>query len=174
MSSKPSARESATKKDKDLSKSPIRAPKEVLDRICGRAHYLTTQMIWLANKRAEKEKGDPKTGGHPAACASALHITGALHLIVKSGFDYIANKPHAAPVDHSYNYLMKLMLKNGGHHGHPVEFLGQNLDRLSQDEMDQAMEGLRKFAENGEPILDKNLKLIKGPLYTKPELKSFV
>lgn len=31
-----------------------------------------------------------------------------------------------------------------------------------------------KFAENGEPILDKNLKLIKGPLYTKPELKSFV
>ena len=31
-----------------------------------------------------------------------------------------------------------------------------------------------KFAENGEPILDKNLKLIKGPLYTKPDLKSFV
>lgn len=31
-----------------------------------------------------------------------------------------------------------------------------------------------KFGENGEPILDKNLKLIKGPLYTKPELKSFV
>ena len=31
-----------------------------------------------------------------------------------------------------------------------------------------------KFGENGEPILDKNLKLIKGPLYTNPELKSFV
>ncbi len=152
MSSKPSARESATKKEKALSASPIRAPKEVLDRICGRAHYLTTQMIWLANKRAEKEKGDPKTGGHPAACASALHITGALHLIVKSGFDYIANKPHAAPVDHAYNYLLKLMLKTGGHHGHPIEFLGQNLDRLSQEEMDLAMEGLRKFAEDGEPV----------------------
>ena len=31
-----------------------------------------------------------------------------------------------------------------------------------------------KFGENGEPILDKNLKLIKGPFYSKPELKSFV
>lgn len=31
-----------------------------------------------------------------------------------------------------------------------------------------------KFGENGEPILDNNLKLIKGPFYSKPELKSFV
>jgi len=31
-----------------------------------------------------------------------------------------------------------------------------------------------KFGDNGEPLLDKNLKLIKGPNYTKPELKSFV
>lgn len=31
-----------------------------------------------------------------------------------------------------------------------------------------------KFGENGEPILDKNLKLMKGPFYSKPELKSFV
>ena len=31
-----------------------------------------------------------------------------------------------------------------------------------------------KFGENGEPLLDKNLKLIKGPFYSKPELKSFV
>ena len=156
MSSKPSARGSATAKSsgsqaKDLSTSPIRAPKEVLDRISGRAHYLTTQMIWLANNR-EKDKGDPKIGGHPAACASSLHITGALHLIVKSGFDFIANKPHAAPVDHSYNYLLKLLLKNGGHHGDPVEFLGADLSRLSQSEMDQAMLGLRKFSGQGEPV----------------------
>jgi pyruvate dehydrogenase E1 component len=161
VSTKPSARESATSKNsaaaaaKDFSKSPIRAPKEVLDRICGRAHYLTTQMIWLANNR-EKEKGDPKVGGHPAACASSLHITGALHLIVKSGYDYIANKPHAAPVDHSYSYLLKLMLKNGidknGGHGGPIEFLGQDLSRLSQDEMDTAMAGLRKFPKDGEPV----------------------
>lgn len=168
MSSKPSARESAKAKtsaapaaNKDFSKSPIRAPKEVLDRICGRAHYLTTQMIWLANNR-EKDKGDPKVGGHPAACASSLHITGALHLIAKTGFDYIANKPHAAPVDHSYNYLLKLMLNNGAHATpadpaahfaeHGPEFLGQDLSRLSQEDMDLAMEGLRKFSQNGEPV----------------------
>lgn len=162
MASKPSARESATTKtsstkpSKDFSKSPIRAPKEVLDRICGRAHYLTTQMIWLANNR-EKDKGDPKIGGHPAACASALHITGALHLIVKSGFDYIANKPHAAPVDHAYNYLMKLMLKNGAGPKRNFatdgpDFLGHDLSRLSQDDMDTAMQGLRKFSKNGEPV----------------------
>lgn len=31
-----------------------------------------------------------------------------------------------------------------------------------------------KFGENGEPILDNNLKLMKGPKYTKPDLKNFV
>lgn len=31
-----------------------------------------------------------------------------------------------------------------------------------------------KFGEDGEPILDKNLKLIKGPNYSKPDLKIFV
>lgn len=31
-----------------------------------------------------------------------------------------------------------------------------------------------KFGADGEPILDKNLKLTKGPFYSKPELKSFV
>jgi pyruvate dehydrogenase E1 component len=113
--------------------------KEVLDRICARAHYLTTQMIYLANHREEKEKGDPKVGGHPAACASSLHITGALHLIAKTGFDYIANKPHAAPVDHSYNYLLDLMLK-------------EDLSKLSLEECTQAMYNLRKFPNHGEPV----------------------
>ena len=31
-----------------------------------------------------------------------------------------------------------------------------------------------KFGENGEPLLDKNLKLMKGPNYSKPDLKPFV
>ena len=114
-------------------------PKELFDRICSRAHYMTTQMIYLANHREEKEKGEPKVGGHPAACASSLHITGALHLIAKSGFDYIANKPHAAPIDHTYNYLLDLLLKDG-------------TTRMSQEECDTAMEGLRKFPLHGEPV----------------------
>ena len=83
---------------------------KTLDQITSRALYLAAQMIHLANHRKNKEKGDPKVGGHVAACASDLHIMGALHLIVKSGFDYIANKPHASPIDHAYNYLLGLFL----------------------------------------------------------------
>lgn len=112
---------------------------EVLDSIARRAHYLATQMIWQANHRSDKEKGDPKIGGHPAASASSLHIMGALHLLVKSGFDHIANKPHASPTDHSYNYLLDLLLKN-------------DLSKLSQEQADQAMNGLRKFTDGSEYV----------------------
>ncbi|KHD88984.1 MAG: pyruvate dehydrogenase [Bdellovibrio sp. ArHS] len=113
------------------------AKPEVLDSIARRAHYLATQMIWQANHRSDKEKGDPKIGGHPAASASSLHIMGALHLLVKSGFDHIANKPHASPTDHSYNYLLDLLLKN-------------DLSKLTQEQADQAMNGLRKFTDGSE------------------------
>ena len=114
--------------------------KDVLDRICGRAHYLTTQMIYLANHREDKQKGDPKVGGHPAACSSSLHICGALHLLVKSGNDFISNKPHAAPVDHSYNYLMNLFLNDDG-------------SQFDLDKMNVTMTGLRHFPLHGEPVL---------------------
>lgn len=112
---------------------------EVLDSIARRAHYLATQMIWQANHRTDKEKGDPKIGGHPAGSASALHILGALHLLVKSGFDHIANKPHASPSDHSYNYLLDLLLKN-------------DLSKLSQEQADQAMHSLRKFTDGSDYV----------------------
>lgn len=114
-------------------------PREVLNSIARRAHYLATQMIYQANHRTDKEKGDPKIGGHAAASASALHIMGALHLIVKSGFDHIANKPHASPTDHSYNYLLDLFLK-------------PDLSKLSLEEKNTAMIGLRKYSQNGEPV----------------------
>lgn len=113
--------------------------RDVLNAVARRAHYLATQMIFQANHRPEKEKGEPKVGGHASASASALHIMGALHLIVKSGFDHIANKPHASPTDHSYNYLLDLLLK-------------PDLSKLSQDEADTAMMGLRKFSQHGEPV----------------------
>lgn len=113
--------------------------RDVLESIARRAHYLATQMIFQANHRSDKAKGDPKIGGHPAACASSLHIMGALHLIVKSSFDHIANKPHASPTDHSYNYLLDLFLKN-------------DFSKLSQEEADTAMMGLRKYSKNGEPV----------------------
>lgn len=113
--------------------------KNLLDSIASRAHYLATQMINIANTRTDKEKGDPKIGGHPAASASALHILGALHLVIKSGFDFIANKPHASPTDHSYNYLLNL-------------FLHKDFTRLNLDEMNKAMHGLRKFSSNDEHV----------------------
>lgn len=113
--------------------------REVLNKIAKRAHYLATQMIFQANNRKDKEKGDPKIGGHVSASASALHIMGALHLLVKSGFDHIANKPHASPTDHSYNYLLDLFLK-------------PDLSKLSLNDANTAMMGLRKFSENGEPV----------------------
>ncbi|UOF00041.1 pyruvate dehydrogenase [Bdellovibrio reynosensis] len=115
------------------------AKPEVLDSIARRAHYLATQMIWQANHRPDKEKGDPKIGGHPAGSASSLHIMGALHLLVKTSFDHIANKPHASPTDHSYNYLLDLLLKG-------------DLSKLSQEQADQAMHGLRKFTDGSDYV----------------------
>ncbi|GIL16610.1 MAG: 1-deoxy-D-xylulose-5-phosphate synthase [Oligoflexia bacterium] len=113
--------------------------RKTLNSIALRAHYLATQMISQANHRTNKEKGDPKIGGHAAASSSALHILGALHLLVKTGFDHIANKPHASPTDHAYNYLLDLLLK-------------PDLTKFSLEESNTAMMGLRHFSQKGEPV----------------------
>ncbi len=117
---------------KDLSR-------ETLEAIVKRAHYFATQMIYQANNRPDKTKGEPKIGGHASGCASALHIMGALHLMVKTGFDHIANKPHASPTDHAFNYLLDL-------------FLNSDLSKLSEEQKNIAMMGLRKYSKNGEPV----------------------
>ncbi len=107
--------------------------------ILKRAHYLANQMIFSANYEREKSKGDPKVGGHSSGSSSALHIMGALHLYVKSSFDHIANKPHASPADHAFNYLLDLLLK-------------KDLTKLSLEDCNIAMKGLRAFSKNGEPV----------------------
>lgn len=115
--------------------SKTAAPKHdfaVLNAIARRAHYLANKMIYMANHRADVEKGDPKVGGHSSASSSALHVLGALHLVMKSGYDWIANKPHAAPADHAYNYLLDL-------------FLNEDLSRLTLEEANTAMSNLRAF-----------------------------
>ena len=112
---------------------------KTLDSIARRALYLANQMIFKANHRSDKEKGDPKVGGHSSASASSLHILGALHLVVKTGFDHIANKPHASPTDHSYNYLLDNLLDTDN-------------NRLSLEDCNTAMHGLRAFSQNGEPV----------------------
>ena len=112
---------------------------DVLHKLTQRALYLSAQMIHRANHRSDKEKGDPKVGGHQSASASAIHILGALQLVVQSGFDHLAVKPHASPVNHAYNYLLKLLLKD-------------DRSRFSKSEADIAMDGLRAFSKNGEPV----------------------
>lgn len=112
---------------------------KVLNSIAKRAHYFANQMIHIANHRSDKNKGDPKVGGHPSASASSLHLLGALHLVVKSGFDHMAVKPHASPTDHSYNYLLNLLLES-------------DLSRFTPEKGAQAMHGLRAFSKNGEPV----------------------
>lgn len=112
---------------------------DVLNNIARRAHYLANKMIYIANSREDVEKGDPKVGGHSSASSSALHILGALHLVEKTGFDFICNKPHASPADHSYNYLLNLFLK-------------ADHSRFSLEEMNVAMQGLRKFPNEGQPV----------------------
>jgi pyruvate dehydrogenase E1 component len=111
----------------------------IVNNVARRAHYLAVQMIYQANHRIEKDKGDPKVGGHASSSSSALHILGALHLVVKTGFDFVANKPHASPADHAYNYLMDLFLNSDG-------------TRMNLANANQAMMGLRKFSKNGEPV----------------------
>ena len=73
----------------------------LIDRITARAYAQTMAMIHLANNRSDKQPGDPKVGGHPASCASSMHLLSALHLIVREPQDYVCCKPHASPVDHS-------------------------------------------------------------------------
>ena len=53
----------------------------LLTSIIERAFAQTMHMIFVANTRKDKRPGDPKVGGHPASCASSIHILAALHLV---------------------------------------------------------------------------------------------
>ena len=108
----------------------------VLGRIAERAFAQMVHMIWEANNKKDKRPGDPKVGGHPAACASSLHVLGALHLVVRSVDDYVCCKPHASPVDHAYHHLLHVFGREDG-------------SWLTEAEAKAAMSRLRTFAEPG-------------------------
>ncbi|MEO0651852.1 MAG: pyruvate dehydrogenase [Planctomycetota bacterium] len=110
---------------------------DVLNSIADRAFAQMVAMIHIANNRKEKQAGDPKVGGHPAACASCYHVLGALHLVVRRVEDYVACKPHASPIDHAYHHLMRLFRREDG-------------TWLEDEEQMGAMHRLRKFALPGE------------------------
>lgn len=111
----------------------------LLNRIVDRAYYLALQMIHLANNRPEKEKGEPKVGGHPSACASSKHILGALHLVVREPEDYFACKPHVSPMDHGYHFLLKNFREADGS---PMPLERRKI----------AMKHLRHYSREGEPV----------------------
>ena len=113
---------------------------ELIERIARRAFVFATRMIWEANHRPDVQEGDPKVGGHPAACSSSIHILSALHLGVRQPQDLIAVKPHGSPDDHALNYLLGFMHEPYGRRW------------LEADEMKGVMSRLRKFSQAGEPV----------------------
>jgi pyruvate dehydrogenase E1 component len=111
----------------------------LLQQIIERAFAQTMAMIHIANHRPEKHRGDPKIGGHPASCASSMHILGALHLVARQPQDYVCCKPHASPVDHTFAHLLQLFCKDE-----------VGTAWYSPDEAKQIMTRLRKFPVAGE------------------------
>lgn len=111
----------------------------LLNRIVDRAYYLALQMIHLANNRPEKEKGEPKVGGHPSACASSKHILGAIHLVARQPEDYFACKPHVSPMDHGYHFLLRNFREADGS---PMPLERRKI----------AMKHLRHYSREGEPV----------------------
>lgn len=116
-------------------------PAALLQKICDRAFAQTIAMIYVANARKDKHRGDPKVGGHPASCASSLHILGVLHLAARNAHDFYCAKPHAAPLDHSFHHLLRV-------------FRDSNDGRwLTDDEAKSAMTALRKFKDKETPYV---------------------
>ncbi|NCN40212.1 pyruvate dehydrogenase [bacterium] len=126
-----------------LTNAPKLPKTEVLESIMTRAHSHVMSMIHIANHRKDKEKGDPKVGGHPAACASSLHLLSTLHLAVRNPQDFMAVKPHASPVDHANNYLLRLFWEGDN---------TKTFDWMKDDRMKLAMKNLRHFTHSGEPV----------------------
>ena len=113
----------------------------LLESLCERAFAQMMAMIHAANSRKDKRRGDPKVGGHPASCASALHIVGALHLIARHAEDFYCAKPHAAPLDHAFHHLLRVFRDS------------EDGRWLTDDEAKSAMHTLRKFKDEETPYV---------------------
>ncbi len=112
---------------------------DLLYQLTDRAFFLALKMIDIANTRPGVVRGEPKVGGHPAACASSKHILAAIHLVLKGPEDYMANKPHVSPMDHGLNYLMKTFREADG-------------TPMSAERSELAMRHLRHYSHEGEPV----------------------
>jgi len=110
-----------------------------LDRISERVLTQMATMIHEANHRPDHVATDPKVGGHPAACASSLHLAVAMHLVARQPQDFWCGKPHMAPLDHVIHY-------NAGFFREP------DGSWMGAEEMEGVMHRLRKFSQHGEPV----------------------
>jgi pyruvate dehydrogenase E1 component len=124
-----------------LPSSPATTP-SVQERVTRRAFAQMVAMIHLANTREDKAPGDPKVGGHPASCASSIHLLAALHLDVREPQDYVCCKPHASPVDHALHHLIGLL-----RHDPKVDWFDGPGDGswFTDEESENTMAGLRQF-----------------------------
>jgi len=127
------------KATKESGVSPKALNFDLLHRITDRAYWLALEMIHLANHRPMKEKGEPKVGGHPTACASSKHILAAIHLVMRKPEDYLACKPHISPMDHALNFLLH-------------NFRDKEGNRMELEDRKIAMRNLRHFSKTGEPV----------------------
>ena len=132
--------------------SKISVEASTLNSIVLRAHYIANRMVFEANQD-KGDKGDPKVGGHNSANCSSIHILGALHLKLRSGYDFICNKPHASPADHSYNYLLDLLFQESSN-------LSQ---KLTEKEAHTALSSLRKFKSAQRPYTFQSYHSIHDP-----------
>ena len=125
-----------------LQTSPTMPMTSVQERITNRAFVHMISMIHLANYSRETKPGDPKVGGHPASCASSMHILSALHLDVRQPQDYVCCKPHASPTDHALHLALGLF-----RHNKKVDaFASTQRDGwFTREEAELAMGTLRKF-----------------------------
>ncbi len=112
---------------------------ELLASITRRAFVQMVAMIHIANNRDIAVKGDPKVGGHPAACASCMEILAALHLVVREPADYVCCKPHASPTDHALHHQLGLFRNADGEWATPSQ-------------REAAMARLRDFSHDGQPV----------------------
>ena len=117
-------------------------PKEdvgTLNQIAERALAWTVRMIWDANNRKDKVHGDPKVGGHPASCASSLHLATALHMVARRGTDFYCAKPHLAPLDHALNRAQGFFRHDDG-------------SWFTEQEGADVMSRLRDFSRDGKAV----------------------
>ena len=126
------------------------AKSPVLERITYRAFAQAMAVIHVANHRDDIQPGDPKVGGHPASCASSMHILSALHLVVREPQDFVCCKPHCSPVDHALHYNLRLFR----HNEHVDWFAGETGgDWFDDREAEKVMWGLRAFPTEENPYV---------------------